>query len=184
MHIRTKLALISMLTATLVSFNSNADDSSPKPDMGGGVVNFKGSVVAAPCGIDPGSVEQTIDFGEISSKTLAAGGSTPQKNLDIKLVNCEIDSTHKLTNGVKIAFLGHTKSGHAQELGTTGETGTAIMLSDGVSPVSFDGTPGTPTKIMRDNRTLHYTAWVKKASDGVIKEGNFTATADFALSYE
>ncbi len=182
MYIRTKLALISMLTATLVSFNSNADDSSP--DMGGGVVNFKGSVVAAPCGIDPGSVEQTIDFGEISSKTLAAGGSTIQKNLDIKLVNCEIDSTHKLNNGVKIAFLGHTKSGHAQELGTAGETGTAIMLSDGVSPVSFDGTPSTPTKIMRDNETLHYTAWVKKASDGVIKEGNFTATADFALSYE
>ncbi|GDA12264.1 TPA: type 1 fimbrial protein [Escherichia coli] len=179
---KNKFALISMLTAILVSFNSNAEDAAP--DMGGGVVNFKGSVVAAPCGIDPGSVEQTIDFGEISSKTLAAGGNTVQKNLDIKLINCEIDSTHKLTNGVKIAFLGHTKSGHTQELGTAGETGTAIMLSDGVSPVSFDGTPSTPTKIMRDNETLHYTAWVKKASDGVIKEGSFTATADFALSYE
>ncbi|WP_334413229.1 fimbrial protein [Escherichia coli] len=151
---------------------------------GGGVVHFKGSVVAAPCGIDPGSVEQTIDFGEISSKTLAAGASSIQRDLNIKLVNCEIDSTHKLTNGVKIAFSGHTKSGHTQELGTTGETGTAIMLSDGVAPVSFDGTPSAPTKILRDNDTLHYTAWVKKASDGVIKEGSFTASADFALSYE
>lgn len=179
---KNKLAFFSMLAATLFSFNSNAE--TPTPYMGGGVVNFKGAVIAAPCGIDPGSIEQTVDFGEISSKTLASGASSIKKDFSIKLVNCEIDATRKLANGVKIAFSGNTKSGHAQELGTAGETGTAIIVSDGVSPVSFDGTPSNPIKIMKDNNTLHYRAWVKKASDGVIKEGSFTAAADFALIYE
>ncbi len=43
-------------------------------DQGQGVVNFKGTVIDAPCGIAPESADQTIDFGQISKSHLTAGG--------------------------------------------------------------------------------------------------------------
>lgn len=37
-------------------------------DQGHGIINFKGTVIDAPCGIAQESAEQTIDFGQISKE--------------------------------------------------------------------------------------------------------------------
>ncbi|EIQ1027780.1 type 1 fimbrial protein [Escherichia coli] len=154
-------------------------------DQGQGVINFKGTVIDAPCGIAQESADQTINFGQISKAHLNADGISVKKDLDIKLVNCDATEIGKLTNGVKVSFTGTTINGQNQELGTTGDTGTAIVVSAvNGSLVSFDGTAGSATKVKEGDNTLRYSTWVKKATGGTLKEGDFTAVANFNLAYE
>ncbi|EFH6886314.1 fimbrial protein [Escherichia coli] len=174
-----KVVLCSISFASfLLAFGANAES------QGQGVVNFKGTVIDAPCGIDPESADQTIDFGQISKSHLEADGISTKKDLDIKLVNC--DATELATTGsVKVSFTGTTINGQTQELGTAGDTGTAIVVSESSGNlVSFDGTAGAATKLQEGDNTLRYSTWVKKATGGTLKEGDFTAVANFNLAYE
>ncbi|WP_105624815.1 MULTISPECIES: fimbrial protein [Cronobacter] len=153
-------------------------------DQGQGKVNFKGTVIDAPCGIAPESADQSIDFGQISKAHLEADGISVKKDLNIKLVNCVLNGQ----NTVKVAFSGTNVNGHPQQLGTAGDTGTAIVISseDG-SLVTFDGqTAAGAKKYKAGDNTLHYSAWVKKSSaaGATIKEGEFTAVTNFNLIYE
>ncbi|EOI1439996.1 fimbrial protein [Cronobacter malonaticus] len=154
-------------------------------DQGQGKVNFKGTVIDAPCGIAPESADQSIDFGQISKAHLEADGISVKKDLNIKLVNCVLDESKRT---VKVAFSGTNVAGNTKELGTAGDTGTAIVISseDG-SLVTFDGqTAAGAKKYKAGDNTLHYSAWVKKSSakDASIKEGEFTAVTNFNLIYE
>lgn len=174
---KNKTIIAGVITMALVSFGANA------ANQGSGVVNFKGSVIDAPCGITPESADQSIDFGQISKAHLEAGGISKKKDLSIKLVNC--DATETLKSGVKVSFSGTTFGSNANELGTSGDTGTAVVVSEASGNlVSFDGTAGTATKLLAGDNTLHYSTWVKKATGGNLKEGDFTAVANFNLTYE
>lgn len=166
-----KTLMPSVVAIALVSFGANA------ANQGQGVVNFKGTVIDAPCGIAPESADQSIDFGQISKSHLNADGISVKKDLNIKLVNCEPGKN------VAVTFTGATISGAATELGTAGETGTAVVISgqDG-NLVSF-GTAGAAQMLKENDNILHYSSWVKKATGGTVKEGDFTAVANFNLTY-
>lgn len=156
---------------------------------GQGVVNFKGSVIDAPCGIASESADQTIDFGQISKAHLAADGISVKKDLDIKLVNCSLakPGSNPATSfkTVQVAFTGTTVGGQTDELGTSGNTGTAIVVSEaGGKLVKFDGTAGDTSNLKEGDNTLRYSAWVKKATNGTLKEGDFAAVANFNLTYQ
>lgn len=157
---------------------------------GQGVVNFKGSVIDTPCGIASESADQTIDFGQISKAHLEANGTSVRKDLDIKLVNCALakpaagGSKPAPFKTVKVAFTG-TTTGQNTELGTSGSTGTAIVVSGaGAAPVDFTGTAGAASNLQDGDNTLRYSAWVKKATGGTLSEGAFTAIANFNLTYQ
>ncbi len=174
-----KTVMAGAVAMALVSFGANA------ANQGQGVVNFKGTVINAPCGIAPESADQSIDFGQISKAHLNAGGISVKKNLDIKLVNCDATEVGALKNGVKVSFTGTTFGGTANELGTAGDTGTAVVVSEASGKlVSFDGTAGDATKLQEGDNTLRYSTWVKKATTGTLKEGDFTAVANFNLTYQ
>lgn len=74
--------------AVAIAFCSAANAA----DQGQGKVNFKGTVIDAPCRIAPESADQSIDFGQISKAHLEANGISVKKDLDIKLVNCVLDA--------------------------------------------------------------------------------------------
>lgn len=184
-----KTIMASAVAMALVSFGANA------ASQGQGVVNFKGTVINAPCGIAPESADQTVDFGQISKAHLKNDGVSQQQNVDIKLTNCDLtkDTTGGTDAGawktVTIAFSGSSPKGDTSgtELGTTGDTGTAIKISaaDG-SFVKFDGTtPAGTFNLKTGDNTMRYSAFVKKAT-GVtdVKEGEFTAVANFNLTYQ
>lgn len=177
----SKIAMASALAMTLVTVGAQA------ASQGQGVVNFKGTVIDAPCGISPESADQTIDFGQISKAHLAANGSSIQKDLNIELVNCEFGNP-ATKNKVKVSFTGTTNGTTATaltELGTSGNTGTVIMVSQqGGADVKFDGTPGNPTTLVGETNTLHYSAYVKKGTGLTLTEGDFSAVAHFNLAYE
>ncbi|HBJ0173094.1 TPA: type 1 fimbrial protein [Escherichia coli] len=153
---------------------------------GQGVINFKGTVIDAPCGIASGSADQTIDFGQISKAHLDAGGISDQKDLNIQLINCNLaNGGNAAYKTVKVAFTGTPVNGYNDELGTAGNTGTAIVVSESSGQsVSFDGTQGSNSNLQTGDNTLRYSAWVKKASVGALKEGDFTAVANFNLTYQ
>ncbi|WP_340544499.1 fimbrial protein [Escherichia coli] len=169
---KIKTVMAGAIAMALVSFGANA------ANQGQGVVNFKGTVINAPCGIHPDSADQTIDFGQISKSHLKNGGISLKKDLNIKLVNCEPNHT------VKVTFTGATVNGAVNELGTAGDTGTAVVISgqDGAL-VSF-GTEGAAQSLKEGDYTLHYSSWVKQATGGNLKEGDFTAVANFGLAYD
>ncbi len=174
-----KTVMAGAVAMALISFGANA------ANQGQGVVNFKGSVINAPCGIAPESADQSIDFGQISKAHLENNGISVKKNLDIKLVNCDATELQQ-TGSVKVSFTGTTINGQIKELGTAGDTGTAVVVSEasGNNQVSFDGTAGSATKLQEGDNTLRYSTWVKKATGGTLKEGDFTAVANFNLTYE
>ncbi|WP_338298404.1 fimbrial protein [Escherichia coli] len=154
-----------------------------------GVVNFKGTVIDAPCGIASGSADQTIDFGQISKAHLEGNGTSAKKDLDIKLVNCSLAKPNanpaSSFKTVKVAFTGTTVGGELDELGTTGNTGTAIVVSEaGGKLVKFDGTAGDVSNLKEGDTTLRYSTWVKKATGGTLSEGGFSAVANFNLTYQ
>lgn len=170
----TKSVVAGALAVLLASFGANA------ADQGQGVVNFKGTVIDAPCGIDPESADQTVDFGQISKAQLAGGGISIQKNVDIKLVQCDPAT---LTKGVAVTFTGNTVGGQATELATSGATNTAIVLNGYGSDVTY-GTPTDFVKLGNGDNTLRFSSWVKQAAGKTVAEGDFTAIANFNLSYE
>ncbi|MGR5283451.1 fimbrial protein [Photobacterium damselae] len=166
----------------LTALTSFGISSSVMAAAGEGVVNFKGTVVDAACGIAPESVDQTIDFGLLSKAHLDADGISIKKPVDIKLVNCVIDDTKK--NVVSVTFNGAVLDGAKKELGTAGDTGTAIVMTGQAGDVVF-GTPTPAQAFQAGSNTLHFSAWVKKAT-GVtnVKEGAFSAVANFTMAYE
>jgi P pilus assembly protein, pilin FimA len=168
----------------LVSFGANAAPASS--NQGQGQVNFKGTVINAPCGIAPESADQTIDFGQISKTHLTNNGVSQHKNVDIKLVNCDLEGAQKT---VTITFSGsNLATGEASdELGTSGGTGTAIKMSTPTGEfVKFDGkTAAGKYNLKNGDNTMRYSAWVQKASgEETVTEGDFAAVANFNLAYE
>jgi len=175
------LAKLSALSVLLAAFGASAA-------QGEGVVNFKGTVVDAPCGIESDSADQSIDFGQISKATLAAGGISQQKTLAIKLVNCDVSNVSK---GVQVTFTGNTMSAPgeggttvpvATELATSGPTNTAIIINNGTD-LSF-GQATNDIPLGDGQNTLQFSTWVKQATGKTVAAGDFTAVANFSLSYE
>ncbi|EFJ2946599.1 type 1 fimbrial protein [Escherichia coli] len=166
-----KTVMAGAVAMALVSFGANA------ANQGQGVVNFKGTVIDAPCGIAPESADQSIDFGQISKSHLENDGISVKKDLNIKLVNCEPNNT------VKVTFTGATIDGAVNELGTAGNTGTAVVISGQDGKLVQFGSEGAAQSLKEGDNTLHYSSWVKKATNGTVKEGDFTAVANFNLTY-
>lgn len=166
-----KTVMVGTIALALVPFGVSA------ANQGLGVVNFKGNVIDAPCGIAPESVDQSIDFGQISKSHLNADGISMKKDLNIKLVNCEPNKSAEVT------FTGMTIAGVATELGTAGDTGTAVVISGQDGKLVEFGTKGAAQTLKEGDNTLHYTSWVKKATNGIVREGEFSAVANFNLTY-
>ncbi len=66
--------IIATMLASTVSFGVNA------ANQGQGVINFKGTVIDAPCGIAQESADQTINFGQISKAHLNADGISVKRS--------------------------------------------------------------------------------------------------------
>lgn len=178
----TSLFKIGSVVMLVAAFGANA------ADQGQGVVNFKGTVVDSPCGITSDTADQSIDFGQISRSQLAGGGISNQKTLDIKLTQCDVSNLNK---GVQVTFSGNTISSVngdgasvpvASELATSGPTNTAVVINNG-SDINF-GTASDFINLSEGDNTLQFQTWVKQATGKTVAAGDFTAVANFSLSYE
>ncbi|HGO5291057.1 fimbrial protein [Photobacterium damselae] len=184
----SKKILSMVVLSTIMASGSALASSSGSGSVSGGQVKFLGEVVSAACGIDPSSIDQTIDFGQLSSAHLNGGGKSVVKDVDIKLVNCVLAPTSGTppvpNNTVAVTFGGTTVDTAKLELGTAGGTDTSILMSAEGNPVEF-GKENTPYNFLPGDNTLHFKAWVQKSSvaKGDVNEGAFSAVTNFVLTY-
>ncbi len=173
-----KTVMAGAVAMALVSFGASA------ANKGVGTINFKGSVIDAPCGIASESADQTIDFGQISKAHLNNSGISKKQNLDIKLVNCEFGTGAPATlkNNVKVTFSGVNTGGDFTSLGLSTTNAVVKMSGQDGKLVKFDGTTASATKLQNGDNTLRYQAWVQKGA-AAVTEGEFAAVANFALAY-
>ncbi|EFA5471479.1 TPA: type 1 fimbrial protein [Escherichia coli] len=171
-----KTVMAGAVAMALVSFGANA------ANQGSGTVNFKGEIIDAPCGIAPESADQTIDFGQISKAHLNAKGTSVKKDVNIKLVNCELGAAQKT---VQVTFKGNTVDGAKKMLGAANTGAGIVMVGQDGQDVVF-GTATAPVSVANGNNTLHYQAWVTAvdANAPAVTEGAFTAVTDFTLAYQ
>ncbi|QZY66534.1 type 1 fimbrial protein (plasmid) [Providencia rettgeri] len=155
-------------------------------DMGHGKVNFKGSIIDAPCSISPDTIDQTVELGQISNMALVDGGKSNPRSFDIALENCDVTA---LTKGVQLTFSGAAASFDKtnKTLGIVGTgSGAGVQITNGSGNIITLGTP-TPFQNVQDgNNTLRFSAYLMGNGGDIktITAGEFSSVADFTLSYE
>lgn len=184
-----KLIVAMAIALSSVSFAHAAEEGAgPGPgkvpgDQGHGTVSFTGAIIDAPCSIDPGSVDQIVELGQISNVALQAedgkGSSKPQ-NFDIRLEGCSL-STAKT---VVTTFTG--AAGKGKRLGVTGDAkGASIVITDGAGDPVELGKPTSAQGLQNGNNVLQFAAYMQ--GDGVADEivpGDFKGVVDFSLAYQ
>lgn len=180
----SKIALATgILTLSLTALTAQA------ADQGSGSVQFKGTVIDAPCGITSDSADQVVDFGQLNLSNLKAGGVSPTKNFKIELINCDITAfkAGEKKGTVTVSFTGGTVQGKPAMLGTTGGTGVGIVLTTQQSgaEIAFDGTASTPIVLQDNSNQLTFSAVAKTATTAaLVTAGEFSATTNFSLAYQ
>ncbi|MFV5930388.1 type 1 fimbrial major subunit FimA, partial [Klebsiella aerogenes] len=132
----TKSFVITILSALSLSSAAALADTTT---VNGGTVHFKGEIVNAACEVDTGSIDQTVQLGQVRSAKLATAGSTsPVVGFNIQLADCDTSVATKAS----IAF-----SGTAVDTTNTsvlavagGATNVGVQILDKTStPLALDG---------------------------------------------
>ncbi|HAT4999466.1 TPA: type 1 fimbrial protein [Serratia marcescens] len=158
-------------------------------DQGHGKVTFTGAIIDAPCSINPDSIDQTVELGQISKVALLNGGKSTPRNFSVDLENCTFEKDAGgalLKNKVALTFTGMASQGNNDLLGITGSAkGASVAITDGSGATIKLGKPTKTQELQSGNNTLNFSAYLQgdSASNAVITEGEFQAVADFTLAY-
>ncbi|STW06027.1 type 1 fimbriae major subunit FimA [Klebsiella grimontii] len=94
---------LAVIVFSALSLSATAALAADPVTVNGGTVHFKGEVVNAACAVDAGSLDQTVQLGQVRSAKLAAAGSTSSPvGFNIQLNDCDITVSEKAA----IAFAG------------------------------------------------------------------------------
>jgi type 1 fimbria pilin len=177
-----KKSVIAM--ALVLGSVSLAQAASSVVPQGNGTVTFKGSIVDAPCSIDPDSLDQTVQLGQVSNVALADGGTSIPQNFDIRLTGCALGTAKT----VKTTFTGAAdpNSSGGKALGITGTAkGAGIILTDAAGAQITLGTATTAQTIQNGNNTLQFSAYLQGDTTGpAITPGDFQGVTDFTIAYQ
>ncbi|MFJ3264858.1 fimbrial protein [Serratia liquefaciens] len=179
-----KLNKIMMATVLALGVSSTAF-----ADQGHGKVTFTGSIIDAPCSINPESIDQTVELGQISNVSLKGGGTSTPRNFSIDLENCSFEADDKgvlQKNKVTVTFTGMESVAGNGLLGITGTAkGASVAITDGAGQVIKLGLPTKPQALQSGSNTLSYAAYMQgdNGENEIISEGDFQAVADFTLAY-
>lgn len=171
-----KIMLAAAMTLGAISMANAAD-------QGHGTVTFTGSIIDAPCSIDPNTVDQTVDLGSVSNVALVDGGTSSPKPFEIRLEKCSLATAKTVTTTFNGA------AGQGGLLGMTGDAkGASIAITDGANDLIELGKPtaGQLISAGATEATLGFSAYLK--GDGgdatTIIPGKFQSVANFMLDYK
>lgn len=181
-----KLALIVFSALSLNSAAALAAEANPVT-VNGGKVHFKGEVVNAACAVDSGSLDQTVQLGQVRSAKLATAGSTSSPvGFNIQLNDCDISVSEKAT----IAFSGTAISSTnptvlaLQGSAAGGATNVGVQILDRTgTPLALDGEGfGAQTKLSNGTNVIPFQA--RYYATGAATAGTANADATFKVQYE
>ncbi|MFP4948075.1 fimbrial protein [Providencia hangzhouensis] len=151
-----------------VLFASSAISTSIFASGNSGELHFSGQVVNAPCNIESESTKQEVPFGQLSRASLEAGNAA-EKDIAIKLKECNFDEFSKDTEGkwvavkdIKITFGGKNYVGTDKEF--LGTTGTASNIGIQIKDFKFDEAKSILSQIRnrQGENVLEFTALAKR----------------------
>ncbi|SLM61973.1 MULTISPECIES: type 1 fimbrial major subunit FimA [Dickeya] len=190
---RIKSLAIVVASALVLSSAAHAAGDNPAPPkasvvtVNGGTVHFKGEVVNAACAVDAGSVDQTVQLGQVRSTKLASAGNTSSAvGFNIKLNDCDTTVAGKAS----VAFSGSAVSAtHGNVLalqssaaGGATNVGVQILDSSG-TPLALNGEAfSAPIKLNDGTNTLPFQA--RYYATGAATAGVANADATFKVQYQ
>lgn len=169
-----------VLAALGLGMMINAGMAHAAGNQGAGTVTIKGSIIDAPCSINPGSQDQSIDLGQVSKKQLEDGGKSTPVAFNIKLENCDLAAK----KDVKVTFTGQSSSAAPNQIGLVGTAaGASIALTDGLGQSINLGQPAT-MPLQNGSNTMYFFAYLEGVkAPATITPGEFQSVVDFSLDY-
>ncbi|ELN2735046.1 TPA: type 1 fimbrial major subunit FimA [Pluralibacter gergoviae] len=178
-----KLSLVFATALSVACGTALADPVS----VNGGKVHFRGEVVNTGCAVDAGSVDQTVQLGQVRSAKLAEAGATSTAvGFNIQLDDC--DTT--LVSKASIAFSGaavdstNTTVLALQSSAAGGATNVGIQILDRTgTALKLDGESYSAATTLNNGPTvLPFQA--RYYATGVATAGTANADATFKVQYE
>lgn len=151
-------------------------------NQGSGTITFKGSIIDAPCSIEPGSLDQTVKLGDIASAQLKNGGKSTPQDILIKLVGCDISTAKSVT----ATFTGTESEAAPGLLAMKGTArGASIAINDLDGKLLPLAKASKSQKVEDGQATLRFSAHLQgDGASSAIVPGEFNSVADFTLAYQ
>jgi type 1 fimbria pilin len=192
------MKLNKLASVLVIAMGMSAAGAQAAADAGSGKVTFTGSIIDAPCSIDPESSDQEVNLGQVAKSQLENNGTSTPQNFQILLKNCSLTETTvtdpenpEVTTpvatapSVKVTFGGSPAVADDNTwFGITGTaSGAGVVITDGASnKIPVGGTSAARELIEGDN-TLGFSAYLQGLGN-TIQTGDFQSIADFTLAYE
>lgn len=178
------IALSALMTAlTLAGFSAQAATNI----VTGGTVHFEGTVVNAACAVDAGSVDQTVQMGQVKSSTLATAGTTSTKvPFSIQLDDCDLSVSTLASIGYTGTSINATNPNvlalDTSAAGAANNVGIQILDRTG-TPLPFDGTTySATTTLSTGTNVIPFEA--RYYSLGSATAGSANGQATFKVQYQ
>ncbi|WP_196015402.1 type 1 fimbrial major subunit FimA [Klebsiella variicola] len=178
------LCIAVMAALSLNSAAALADDTTV---VNGGTVHFKGEVINAACAVDAGSIDQTVQLGQVRSAKLAAEGNTSSAvGFNIQLNDCDTEVSKKAS----VAFTGtaiNEKTPNVLALqnsaaGSATNVGIQILDKSG-KPLDMNGTAfSNATTLNNGTNIIPFQA--RYYATGAATPGIANADATFKVQYQ
>ncbi len=182
MKIKT-LAIVVLSALSLSSTAALADTTT----VNGGTVHFKGEIVNAACAVDAGSIDQTVQLGQVRSAKLAAEGNTSSAvGFNIQLDDC--DTT--VATQASVAFTGTAVDGAnptvlaLQGSASGGATNVGVQILDNTgTALELDGATFSSATTLSDGTNI-IPFQARYYATGAATAGTANADATFKVQYQ
>lgn len=186
-----KINKLGAIALSILALNSTsvlaAEAGATKSIVNGGKVYFQGEVINAACAVDAGSIDQTVQLGQVRSLKLAKAGDTSSAvGFNIQLNDCDTAVSTKAS----IAFSGTAvDSTNTTVLATQSSTsggakniGVQILDKTG-TPLVLDGSTFSTATVLNDGSTV-VPFQARFYATGAATAGTVSADASFKVQYE
>lgn len=162
-------------------------------DGGSGKITFTGTIINAPCAIEPDDIDKQVALGEVPASYINTNGHSDAVDASLHLINCDLPNSDNGNNvavsKVDVTFssdsvttedsnlLSNTFASGAQNVGVRllDKTSTNIVLG---TAKTIDLSAGSATQI------LPFMAYMQKVGATDVTVGAVAATATYRLTYK
>lgn len=156
--------------------------SSMARQSGHGRVNMSGSIIDTPCAISTSDLEQTIDFGTVTTGEIIHDGRGGERRFSLNLINCDLHPFNESKPDWSVfetTFDGPSENGFFSVSGAKG-IGLQIIDSTGSSAIPGKALPGG--NLVAGSQRLDYV--IQLVSDHHnLKPGLYHSTVRFKIDY-